>query len=178
MRMGKVVLGYIGFGLGAVLAMAQAKPAHGPFTAKDWAGLHSAHAAAVSANGTILYSVAFGAEKGPTHTEWWTIGSDGNNAKKLEMPDGFHPMGYTLDGQGLYGGWKVNDHQQFAVFALKDGKIATGADGDCGVAARSGVGQSFAGRETVCDDGRSAGTGPAGEFAARAGAGGDKPLRG
>jgi dipeptidyl aminopeptidase/acylaminoacyl peptidase len=108
-----------------VFAVGQAAPVHGPFTAKDWAGLHSAHAAAVSAGGTILYSVAFGAEKGPTHTEWWTIGADGNNAKKLEVPDGFHPMGYTRDGQGLYGGWKVNDHQQFAVFGLKDGKLAT-----------------------------------------------------
>ncbi len=87
--------------------------------------MHSAHAAAVSGNGTILYSVAFGGEKGPTHTEWWTIGADGNNAKKLEVPDAFHPMGYTRDGQGLYGGWKVNDHEQFAVFALKDGKLAS-----------------------------------------------------
>ncbi len=96
-----------------------------PFTPKDWAGLHSAHAAAVSGNGTILYSVAYGVEKGPTHTEWWTISADGNNAKKLEVPEGFHPMGYTGDGQALYGGWKVNDHQQFAVFALKEGKIAS-----------------------------------------------------
>jgi dipeptidyl aminopeptidase/acylaminoacyl peptidase len=96
-----------------------------PFTPKDWAALHSAHAAAVSGGGTILYSVTFGAEKGPTHTDWWTIGADGNNAKKLEMPDGFHPMGFTRDGQGLYGGWKVNEHQQFAVFAMKDGKLAS-----------------------------------------------------
>lgn len=109
----------------AAAAMGQTKPAHGPFTAKDWAGLHSAHAAAVSGNGTILYSVAFGAEKGPTHTDWWTIGVDGKNAKKLEVPDAFHPMGFTRDGEGLYGGWKVNDHQQFAIFALKDGKLAS-----------------------------------------------------
>src|SRR5579863_10454168 len=95
----------------AALAWGQAKPAPHPFTPKDWAGLRSAHAAAVSANGTILYSVSFGGEKGPTHTDWWTIGADGNNAKKLEVPDGFHPMGFTRDGASLYGGWKVNDHQ-------------------------------------------------------------------
>jgi dipeptidyl aminopeptidase/acylaminoacyl peptidase len=124
MRMGRFVLGCIGAGFVAVHAMGEAKPAHGPFTAKDWEGLRSAHAAAMSGSGMILYSVAFGAEKGPTHTEWWTVGADGNNAKKLEVPDGFHPMGFTRDGQGLYGGWKVNDHQQFAVFAVKDGKIA------------------------------------------------------
>ncbi len=99
-------------------------PAHGPFTPKDWSELRSAHAAAVSGNGTILYTVSHGAEKGPTHTEWWTIAADGNNAKKLEVPDGFHPMGFTRDGASLYGGWKVNGYQQFAVFALKDGKLA------------------------------------------------------
>ncbi len=114
----------VAFCLAGSSAIAQTKKPH-PFTPKDWAGLHSAHAAAVSGNGVILYSVAFGAEKGPTHTEWWTIGEDGSNAKKLEMPEGFHPMGFTHDGQGLYGGWKVNDHQQFAVFAIKDGKIAS-----------------------------------------------------
>jgi dipeptidyl aminopeptidase/acylaminoacyl peptidase len=108
-----------------LVAMGQPKPAHGPFTAKDWAALHSAHAGAVSVNGTILYSVTYGAEKGPTHTDWWTIDAAGNNAKKLEIPDGFHPSGFTRDGQSLYGGWKVNDHQQFAIFALKDGKLAS-----------------------------------------------------
>jgi dipeptidyl aminopeptidase/acylaminoacyl peptidase len=120
------VLGCLSVAIGLSTLVAQPrKPAHEPFTAKDWAGLHSAHAAAISENGTILYSVAFGAEKGPTHTEWWTIGVDGNNAKKLEVPDAFHPMGFTRDGQGLYGGWKVNDHQQFAIFALKNGKMAS-----------------------------------------------------
>jgi hypothetical protein len=111
--------------LAAMTAMGQAKPAHGPFTAKDWSELRSAHASAVGANGTILYSLSYGADKGPTHTDWWTMGADGNNAKKLEMPEGFHPMGFTPDGAGLYGGWKVNDHQQFAIFAVKDGKIAS-----------------------------------------------------
>src|SRR5579872_7187001 len=105
-RVNRVAFGGVAIALASVMAIGQARTAHGPFTAKDWAGLRSAHVAAVSGNGMILYSVAFGAEKGPTHTEWWTIGADGNNPKKLEMPDGFHPMGYTRDGQGFYGGWK------------------------------------------------------------------------
>ena len=109
-------------GLAATASFGQEK--RGPFTAKDWAGLRSAHPVAVSTKGTILYSVTHGAEKGPTQTEWWTIGADGNNAKKLEVPEGFRPSGFTRDGQSLYGGWKVNDHQQFAIFAMKDDKIA------------------------------------------------------
>jgi dipeptidyl aminopeptidase/acylaminoacyl peptidase len=125
MRATRLVLGFVGVGLGAVFAAGQAKPAHGPFTPKDWMGLRSARAAAVSGSGTILYGVTYGAEKGPTHTDWRTIDADGNNAKKLEVPDGFRPAGFTRDGLGLYGGWKVNDHQQFAVFAVKDGKIAS-----------------------------------------------------
>ena len=125
MRMQAVVSVLLGFGLGALAALGQAKPAHGPFIPKDWSELQSAHAAAVSGNGAILYSVSHGAEKGPTHTDWWTIGAEGNDAKKLDVPEGFHPMGFTRDGQGLYGGWKMNDHQQFAVFAVKDGKLAS-----------------------------------------------------
>jgi dipeptidyl aminopeptidase/acylaminoacyl peptidase len=108
----------------ALTVWAQPKPAHGPFTAKDWATLHSARAAAVSGDGTILYAVTYGAEKGETHTDWWTIGSDGNNAKKLEVPEGFRPMGFTRDGRSLYGEWKINNLQQFAIFALKDGEVA------------------------------------------------------
>jgi len=78
----------------------------------------------MNGNGTILYAVTYGAEKGETHTDWWTIGSDGSNAKKLEVPEGFRPMGFTRDGQGLYGGWKINNLRQFAIFALKDGEVA------------------------------------------------------
>jgi dienelactone hydrolase len=124
MQMTRFVLGCIGVGFGAVAAMGQSNPVHGPFTAKDWASLHSAHAVAVSSTRAILYGVGYGAEKGPTHTEWWLMGADGSNPKKLELPEGFHPMGFARDGQGLYGGWKVNEHQQFAIFGLKDGKLS------------------------------------------------------
>lgn len=124
MRVTRFVLACIGVGFGAGIAMGQSNPVHGPFTAKDWASLHSAHAVAVSSTRAILYGVGYGADKGPTHTEWWLMAADGSNPKKLEVPEGFHPIGFTRDGQGLYGGWKVNEHQQFAIFGLKDGKLS------------------------------------------------------
>lgn len=95
-----------------------------PFTAKDWAMLHSAGAMAVSPNGTILYAVTFGGEKGPTHREWWTIQPDGSHAAKLDLPEGFNAMGYTRDGNSLYGAWEVNKLAQFAIFGLKNSKAA------------------------------------------------------
>ena len=82
-----LALGFMAIALTSMTAMGRAKPAHGPFTAKDWSELRSAHASAVSASGTILYSVSYGAAKGPTNTDWWTMGADGNNPKKLEMPE-------------------------------------------------------------------------------------------
>jgi dipeptidyl aminopeptidase/acylaminoacyl peptidase len=115
----------MGVGFGSLVAIGQSKPAHGPFTAKDWASLHSAHAVAVSSTREILYGVAYGTDKGPTHDEWWVMGADGSNPKKLEAPEGFHPTGFTRDGLGIYGGWKVNEHQQFAIFGLKDAKLAS-----------------------------------------------------
>ncbi len=94
------------------------------FTAKDWAALRSAGSMAVAPNGTILYEVTFGGEKGPTHHEYWTILPDGSHATKLDLPEGFGPMGYTRDGNSLYGAWEVNHLAQFAIFPLKDGKAA------------------------------------------------------
>ena len=79
-----------------------AAPKH-PFTARDWATLHSAAAAAVSPEGTILYGVTFGAEKGPTHHEWWTIAANGAHAAKLDLQESFTPLGFTRDGHALYG---------------------------------------------------------------------------
>jgi hypothetical protein len=92
-------------------ALGQQAPAAGqsakhPFTANDWASLHTATAAAVSPDGMILYHVTFGGEKGPTHNEWWTMKADGSQAAKLEVSDDFTPMGFTADGSRLYGAWK------------------------------------------------------------------------
>ena len=94
------------------------------FGAKDWSGLRSAHAAALSRDGLILYHVTFGGEKGPTHSEWWTIAADGNQAAKLELSDDFSPNGFTADGSGLYGSWKLNKLRQLAIFPLADHKAA------------------------------------------------------
>lgn len=99
-------------------------PAKHPFTTKDWATLRSAGAVAVAPNGTVLYVVTFGGEKGPTHREWWTSQPDGSHSTKLDLPEGFNPMGYTRDGNSLYGAWEVNHLAQFAIFPLKDGKAA------------------------------------------------------
>ena len=96
-----------------------------PFTAHDWATLRSARAAAVSPDGTILYHLTFGAEKGPTLNEWWTIAADGSHAAKLEVTDDFSPMGFTADGDKLYGAWKVNKQRQLAIFPLQDHKAST-----------------------------------------------------
>lgn len=118
-------VGAVAIGIFASLAASGQAKTPGPFTAKDWAELRSAHPGAVSVNGTILFSVSHGGDKGPSRTEWWLIGSDGSKARKLDVPDGFHPMGFTSDGRSLYGGWKVNDHQQLAVFALNGDKFAS-----------------------------------------------------
>jgi dipeptidyl aminopeptidase/acylaminoacyl peptidase len=114
--------GLIGIALGASIAAAQAKPAFAP---ADWAKLHSASAAAVSTDGIILYRVSYGADHGPSKADWWTIAADGSHAVKLDLPEGFTPMGYTKDGQSLYGAWMVNHQRQLAIFALKDGKAAS-----------------------------------------------------
>jgi dipeptidyl aminopeptidase/acylaminoacyl peptidase len=40
----------------------------------------------------------------------------------LDLSEDFSPFGFTADGSGLYGGWKVNKQQQFAVFPVVDHK--------------------------------------------------------
>lgn len=112
-------------GICGVAAMAQSPAsARAPFTAKDWAALHSAGAVAVSPQGLILYTVTCGAEHGPSKREWWTVNADGSHAAKLELPEGFSPMGFTRDGQSLYGAWSVNHIRQLGIFPIHDNKAA------------------------------------------------------
>ncbi|HEX4008239.1 MAG TPA: S9 family peptidase [Acidobacteriaceae bacterium] len=99
-------------------------PAKHPFGVMDWATLRSVGAAAVAPDGSILYVVTHGGAQGPTQREWWTIEPDGTHAAKLDLPEGFSPMGYTRDGHSLYGSWEINHLGQFAIFPLKDGKAA------------------------------------------------------
>ena len=62
---------------------------------------NSAGAAAVSEDGTILYRVSYGAEKGKTHTDWWNMSGDGSHAAKLDLPDAratFEELRETIPG--------------------------------------------------------------------------------
>jgi len=73
MRLKSILIGWLASILvTSATAFAQPTPAtppapKHPFTAKDWATLRSAGAAAVAPDGTILYSVTYGGEKGPNH---------------------------------------------------------------------------------------------------------------
>jgi hypothetical protein len=104
--------------LGALAAASGAANKHA-FTADDWAAIHSAWAVGVAPDGaTILYVVAWGGEKGPSHEEWRLIAKDGTNQRKLDLPEHFSPAGFTRDGGSLYGVYEVNKLPQLAVFAL------------------------------------------------------------
>jgi dipeptidyl aminopeptidase/acylaminoacyl peptidase len=109
---------------GFASAQDAAPAARHPFTTTDWSQLRSASAVAVSPTGTILYTISHGAAHGPSEREWWTIAADGTGAIKLEMPDGFSPSGFTSDGKGLYGGWKLNKMEQLAIFPIADHIVA------------------------------------------------------
>ena len=111
--------------MGASKFRQQTHPPSIPFNAKDWSTLRSARATAVSRDGLILYQVGFGGEKGPNHSEWWTISANGTNPAKLELSEDFSPFGFSADGSSLYGKWKLNKLQQLAVFRLVDHKAAS-----------------------------------------------------
>jgi len=111
--------------IAAVLAQtnAPASLAKSQFTAKKWAALNNASPVAVASN-AILYRVSYGAEKGPTTTDFYTVDADGSHALKLALPEHFTPMGFMRDGLSLFGTWEVDHHRQLAIFALKDGRAA------------------------------------------------------
>jgi dipeptidyl aminopeptidase/acylaminoacyl peptidase len=99
--------------------LAAAQTGQHPFTAHDWTAIHNASPAAVAPDGTtILVLVTWGGEKGPTQEEWRLIAKDGGNPRKLELPEHFHPSGFTRDGASLYGTYQVNKLAQLAVFPL------------------------------------------------------------
>jgi dipeptidyl aminopeptidase/acylaminoacyl peptidase len=102
------------------LLSAQTAPAEKHrFAFDDWAALRSARAIAVSPDGaTILYNIRFGAAKGRTNDEWRTIPAAGGDSKKLDLPAGFTPFGFTPNGAALYGSYRINNLGQFAAFRL------------------------------------------------------------
>ena len=122
MRITRLVL--ICFAVSSLAAPGDAQTvATHPFGADDWAALYSATAVDVSRDGsTILYSVSVGAQKGTSTTEWRTIASTGRDARLLKVPEHFTPMGFTHD-DALYGAYRINGLDQFAVFGLKDGSV-------------------------------------------------------
>ena len=124
-HMEQIVCGCLGVSLAiGSAALAQGTAAKHPFSGKDWAALRSASAKAVASDGTILYSVGSGSEHGPSRHEWWTIDADGGHPAKLEVSEEFTPAGFTADGHSLYGTWKVNKLPQFAIFPVRDHKLA------------------------------------------------------
>jgi len=107
------------FFIAACLASAADKH---PYSLDDYSALHWAHAVAVSPDGkTILYAVSFDGDKGPTKHEWHLIDVSGANDRKLDLPEPFHPQGFTKDGS-LYGPYQVDKKGQFAIVPLTGGQ--------------------------------------------------------
>ena len=103
----------------AVSIAASTQSTRHPFTFDDAAGLHSAHAVAVSPDGkTVLYRVTFGASKGPDNTEWELIATTGGESRHLNVPEKFEPTGFTRDGAALFGVYEVNKMGQLATLPL------------------------------------------------------------
>ncbi len=110
-----------------VCSLASAQERH-PFTFQDAATLHSAGAVAVSPDGkTILYSVRFGAAKGPDTTEWHFMPPSGGDSRQLKLPKEFHPAGFTANGSALYGTFQVDKNPQLATIPLADPGTAAAA---------------------------------------------------
>ena len=103
----------------AVSIAASTQSTRRPFTFDDAAGLHSAHAVAVSPDGkTVLYKVTFGAPKGPDNTEWELIATTGGESRHLNVPEKFEPTGFTRDGAALFGVYEINKMGQLATLPL------------------------------------------------------------
>ncbi|MFI5385978.1 MAG: hypothetical protein ACHQ50_07640, partial [Fimbriimonadales bacterium] len=95
-----------------------------PFGVDDWASLRGVVPVSVAADGTILYEVTHGGQAGPDVEEWHLMAADGSNKRRIELPEGFHPSGFTKDGS-LYGAYVVNKLPQLAIFPSKDLKSTT-----------------------------------------------------
>jgi dipeptidyl aminopeptidase/acylaminoacyl peptidase len=93
-----------------------------PFGLDDYSALRRSRALAVSPNGKlILYNVSYDGEKGPTKNEWRLIDVSGENSRKLELPESFHPTGFTKDGQSLFGTYEVDKKGQLGIVPLGGG---------------------------------------------------------
>jgi dipeptidyl aminopeptidase/acylaminoacyl peptidase len=110
----------------AVCATTRAAEKH-PYNANDWASLHSASSVAVAPNGeTILYRVDFGGSTGRENHQWWLVREDGSNTRRLALPKGFEPFGFTADGTALYGAFRskaTKNRAQLAVVNVAGGVV-------------------------------------------------------
>jgi dipeptidyl aminopeptidase/acylaminoacyl peptidase len=89
------------------------------FGLDDYSALRQARALAVSPDGkTVLFQVSYDGDKGPTKNEWHLIDISGENNRKLELPEGFHPSGFTKDGAALYGSFQVQKKSQLGIVPL------------------------------------------------------------
>ena len=93
-----------------------------PFGLDDYSALRRAQARAVSPDGKlVLYNVSYDGDKGPTKNEWRLIDVSGENSRKLELPESFHPSGFTKDGQSLFGTYEVDKKNQLGIVPLSGG---------------------------------------------------------
>lgn len=106
-------------GAGMLASASVAADSH-PFGIDDYSALRNARALAVSPDGkSALYVVSYDGDKGPTKHEWHMIDVTGGNDRKLDLPEGFQPDGFTKDGQSLYGAYEVNRKRQLAIVSLQ-----------------------------------------------------------
>jgi len=106
---------------GPAVPRASADDKH-PFGVDDYTALRSAYAIAISPDGkTILYRISSDGATGPIKHEWRVMDFTGENARKLDLPEGFEPSGFTKDGS-LYGVYPVGKSGQLAIVPLGEGK--------------------------------------------------------
>jgi len=98
-------------------ALAQSPQKH-PFGIDDYSALHGSRVIAVSPDGnSILYDVTTDGTKGPTKHEFRMVDASGENSRKLELPETYHPQGFTKDG-ALFGEYPVENVGQLAIVPL------------------------------------------------------------
>jgi dipeptidyl aminopeptidase/acylaminoacyl peptidase len=93
-----------------------------PFASSDYTSLRSATPVAISPDGKeILFDARSYGEKGPAKDEWRVIPPGGGDSLKLDLPEKFTPVGFTMDG-ALFGEYRVDDQPQLAIVPTANGK--------------------------------------------------------
>jgi dipeptidyl aminopeptidase/acylaminoacyl peptidase len=93
-----------------------------PFNLDDYSALHDASPIAISPDSqSILYGVFTDGDKGPTKHEYRLVDVSGSNSRKLDLPEKFHPVGFTKDGS-LFGTLEIEKLGQLAIVPLAAAK--------------------------------------------------------